>query len=140
MKPGDNRSSATSKILDALEPRVFLSAGSEPVVLCFGSQEIGATAVSADGRSGHLLLAGSFATGNDFDPSRHAATTLDAGYLAGQGKHPSDIFSARYTSTGRFRYARDHTTAGDDTPAGFAMTPTFAFSGSSNYDPQNDRR
>ncbi len=99
-----------------------------------------AAGAGIDRATGDILLSGVYSGKVDFDPSRSAAATLDAGYDSVDGDYPSDIFTARYTPTGRFLHVKDHTTLDYDTPAGFAITPTFAFTASSNYDQKHDRR
>ncbi len=54
--------------IEGLESRRLLSVGPDPTFYAFGSNDIDATAASADGRTGHLLLAGSIAHTANVDP------------------------------------------------------------------------
>ena len=105
-----------------------------------GTEADNSAGAGVDRRTGEILLSGTYSGKVDLDPARHAATYLDAGFDAVDGDYPSDVFTARYTPTGRLMFARDHTTVDDDTAAGFAMTPSSAFVAASNFDQKRDTR
>jgi hypothetical protein len=98
-----------------------------------------AAGAAIDPATGDIILSGTYTGQVDFDPARRATYFLNAGYDATDGDYPSDVFTARYSPTGRLQWVTTHATTDFDTPTGLGYFNNRTLTVLHNYDQKQDQ-